>query len=67
MLCLSGFELYSRWVPLTLFHSSLLFFQLAVSLRRLMLGFLVLLVTGIVIALIVLIAVAEAGEEGDHH
>lgn len=41
--------------------------ELAVSLRRLMLGFLVLLVTGIVIALIVLIAVAEAGEEGDHH
>ena len=32
-----------------------------------MLGFLVVLVTGIVIALIVLIAVAEAGEEGDHH
>lgn len=39
----------------------------AVSLRRLMLGFLVLLVTGIVIALVVLIAVAEAGEEDDHH
>ncbi|XP_073228164.1 putative ferric-chelate reductase 1 [Porites lutea] len=41
--------------------------ELAVSLRRLMLGFSVLLVTGIVIALVVLIAVAEAGGEGHDH